>query len=102
MVIEKISSRVSPVVAITLAAALSVGTILLDIFTPAHFDPSILYVLVLMLVALVRSRRLLWASVIVSIFLTMLGRAVGPLSDPALGHDYRFYLTMNRALVILS
>src|SRR4051812_9382559 len=98
MVIEKISSRVSPVVAITLAAALSVGTILLDIFTPAQFNPSILYVLVMMMVALMRSRRFLWAAVIACIFLTLLGRVLGPEGDLPLGHDSRFYMTMNRAL----
>src|SRR5258706_3132193 len=102
MVIERISSRVSPVLAIALAVVISAGTVLLDIFTPAHFNPSILYVPALVMMAIVRSRRLLWATVIVCIFLSLAGELWGPKPDPALGPEFRFYTTMSRALVILS
>ncbi|HEV8378383.1 MAG TPA: ATP-binding protein [Tepidisphaeraceae bacterium] len=102
MVIERISSRVSPVVAIGVAVLIMAGTILLDIFTPAHFNPTILYVPALVMVALVRSRRVLWAGAIACIFLTLAGVMWGPRPDASLGAEFRFYMTMDRALVILS
>src|SRR2546423_9563594 len=102
MVIERISSRVSPVVAIGVAVVILAGAILLDFITPAHFNPAILYVPALVMVALVRSRRLLWAAAIAFIFLTLAGVVWGPKPEPGLGPEFRFYMTMNRALVLLS
>src|SRR5437879_4779487 len=102
MVIEKISSRVSPVVAIAVAALILAGAILLDFITPAHFNPAILYVPALVMVALVRSPRLLWAAAVAFIFLTLAGVMWGPKPQPGLGPEFRFYMTMNRALVIMS
>src|SRR6267142_2117718 len=102
MVIERISSRVSPIVAIAVAVVIMAGTVLLDIFTPAHFNPSILYVPALVMVALVRSRRLLWAGAIACIFLTLAGIMWGPKPVAGLGAEFSFYMTMDRALVILS
>ena len=102
MVIERISSRVSPVVAIAVAVVILAGAILLDFITPAHFNPAILYVPALVMVALVRSRRLLWAAAIAFIFLTLAGVVWGPKPEPGLGPEFRFYMTMNRALVLLS
>jgi PAS domain S-box-containing protein len=102
MVIERISSRVSPAVAIAVFVVISAGMILLDIFTPAHFNPAIVYAPALVMVALVRSRRLLWAAVILCIFLALVGIMLGPRPEPEVDSGTRFYLIMNRALVILS
>ncbi len=101
MIIERISSRVSPAAAITAAIVLSVVAILLDFLTPAHFNPSILYVPALVMVAMARSRKLLWASAIVFVFLTFFGLVWD--SEPGTGiRRFNYYSTMNRALVILS
>src|SRR5437667_223727 len=71
MVIERISSRVPPVVAIALAVFILAGAIVLDFVTPAHFNPSILYAPALVMAGLLRSKRVLWAAAIVMIFLTL-------------------------------
>src|SRR6185436_20322531 len=102
MVIERMSSRVSPIAAMTVAATIIAAAVMLDFLTPAHFNPSILYIPALVMVALARKRRLVWAAVIGCIFLTLAGMLWGPRPDPAIGHDFRFYMTMNRVLVILS
>src|SRR5258706_1577484 len=102
MVIERITSRISPLVAIAAAIVISAGTIALDIFTPAHFNPSILYVPALVMVALVRKRRAVWGGAILFIFLTLAGVLWGPKPVAGLGPEFQFYLTMNRAMVILS
>jgi len=102
MVIERITSWISPVVAIVAAVVISAGTVALDIFTPAHFNPSILYVPALVMVALVRRRRAVWGGAILFIFLTLAGTLWGPKPMEGLGPEFHFYLTMNRAMVILS
>src|SRR5438094_2107140 len=102
MVIERITSRVSPVVAIAVAVVILAGAIVLDFITPAHFNPAILYVPTLVVVGLVRSRRLLWAAAIAFIFLTLAGVIWGPKPEPGLGPEFRFYIIMNRSLVLLS
>jgi len=101
MVIERITSRVPPVVAITAASVIAAGTIVLDMLTPAHFNPSILYVPALVMVAMLRKRRAVWGAGIFFIFLTVAGLwwgRHGMGADP----EFRFYLSMNRVMVILS
>src|SRR5256885_12980579 len=101
MMIERISSRVSPAVAITAAAVLSAAAILLDFLTPAHFNPSILYVPALVMVAMARSRKLLWTAMILFVFLTFFGLVWD--SEPGAGiKRFNYYATMNRAMVILD
>src|SRR5213075_3327499 len=99
MVIERITSWVSPIAAMTAAVVISTGTIFLDIFTPAHFNPAILYVPALVMVAIARSRRILWVAALVFIFMTLAGMMWGPRTDTALGPEFRFYMAMNRTLV---
>src|SRR5215212_296422 len=102
MVIERMSSRVSPIAAMAVAVTIIVAAVVLDFLTPAHFNPAIWYIPALVMVALARKRRLVWAAVIVCIFLTLAGVVWGPKPDSSLGAEFRFYATMNRALVILS
>src|SRR5947207_9673898 len=101
MMIEKLSRRVPPVAAITSAIVLSTLALLLDFFTPSHFNPSILYIAALVMVALARSRKLLWSTAVVLMFLTFFGLVWD--SAPGTGiARFSFYVTLNRALVILS
>jgi PAS domain S-box-containing protein len=102
MVIEKISSRVSPAVAIGVAVVMSAGAVVLDFATPAHFDPSILYVPALVMLAWVRSRWLLWATLIGFMFLTFAGLMWGPGPQAGYGTKFNFYVVLDRSLVILS
>jgi signal transduction histidine kinase/ActR/RegA family two-component response regulator len=102
MVIERISSRVSPVAAIAVAVMIMAGAVVLDIFTPAHFNAAILNVPALVMVGLARKRRLVWGATILAIFFTLAGMWWGPRLDPGLGRDFRLYLVANRALVVLS
>src|SRR5881392_3232194 len=102
MVIEKISSRVSPIAAIAVAFIVMAGAIVLDFLTSAHFNPSILYIPALVLVAIARKRRLVWSAAILAMFLTMAGIMWGPKPDLGASPEFRFYITLNRAQVILS
>src|SRR5262245_59681169 len=102
MVIEKISSRVSPVVAMAVAVIMSAGAIVLDFLTPAYLNPPIIYIAALVRVALVRKRRLLWGMTIAYIFLTLAGLMCGPQTDASVGPEINFYVTMRRSMVILA
>src|SRR5688572_21620149 len=102
MVIERISSRVSPVVAMAVAVVLSAGAIVVDFLTPAYLNPTIVYVAALVMVALMRSRRVLWGMTIGFIFLALAGLMWGPQNAPDAREQFNFYVTMNRAMVILS
>src|SRR5881394_631700 len=101
MVIERISSRVSPAAAITTAVVLSAAAFLLDFFTPAHFNPSVLYIAALVMIALARSRKLLWGTTVLLVFLTFLGLAIGREAGAGVSR-FNPYITLNRAMVILS
>src|SRR3954465_54292 len=101
MVIERISSRISPAAAITTAIVLSTAAFVLDFLTPPHFNPAVLYIAALIMVALARSRRLLWSSAVVLIFLTFLGLALGAQPGNGLAR-FNTFITLNRAMVVLS
>src|SRR5215212_8829168 len=103
MMIERISSRVSPLMAMAAALLLSGCAILLDFLTPAHFDPSILYVAALVMVAWMRSRWAVWAAAIAFMFMTFAGLMWGP--GPGAGVEkerFNYYITLDRVLVIVS
>src|SRR3954465_10011291 len=103
MVIERISSRISPAAAITTAIVLSTAAFVLDFLTPPHFNPAVIYIAALIMVALARSRRLLWSSAVVLIFLTFLGLALIPGAQPGNGlARFNTFITLNRAMVVLS
>src|SRR5215204_2763706 len=102
MVIERISSRVSPIAAIAVAVMIMAGAVVADFLTPAHFNAAIMFVPAVVMVGIARKRRLVWGATIATIFLTMAGLTWGPRPSPALGPEFRSYFVGNRTLVILS
>jgi PAS domain S-box-containing protein len=102
MMIERIASRVSPVMAMAAAVAVSGAAILLEFLTPAHFNAGILYIPAVVLLALTRSRAILWGATIFFIFLTFAGLMWGPGVNPQFGERFNYYVVLDRTLVLLS
>src|SRR5688572_21477732 len=102
MMIERIASRVSPVMAMAAAIAVSGAAILLEFLTPAHFNAGILYIPAVVLLALSRSRAILWGATIFFIFLTLAGLMWGPGVNPQFGERFNYYVVLDRSLVLIS
>ena len=102
MVIEKISSRVSPIVAVAVAAVIMAGAVVIDFLTPAYFNPAIFYIPTLVMVALARKKRLVWGAMVLAIVLTLAGIMWGINPEASLGENGRLYLALNRTMVIFS
>src|SRR5438105_2842998 len=102
MVIEKISSRVSPIVAVAVAAVIMAGAVVIDFRRSGYFNPAIFYAPTLVMVALARKKRVVWGATVLAIFLTLAAMMWGRNPETGLGENARLYLALNRMLIIFS